>query len=134
MSSVQSYIKQQNILYGALPSEGAGPSNLNTFTPDFSANPNSVIGQFTVIAAPTNAVDQGGNFTGIFRDMGQVIVSANRTFRRVQMLTDSPSTFGVNGDATAASSTTSGPYNTYWYEVSLYNGQGIINSLFQIRG
>ena len=134
MSSVQSYIKQQNILYGSLPSAGSGPTNLNTFTPDFSANPNSVVGRFNIVQVPANAVDSSGSFTGIFRDMGQVIVSANRTFRRVQMLTDLPSTSGVSGDATAATITTSGPYNTYWYEVSLYNGQGIINSLFQIRG
>jgi hypothetical protein len=128
MSSVQSYIKQQNILYGALPGVGAGPVNLNTFTPDFSANPNSVVGQFTSVQVPANAV-VNGSFTGIFRDMGQVIVSANRTFRRVQMLTNLPVTFGVGGVSTGV-----GPYRTYWYEVSLYDGQDIANSLFQIRG
>lgn len=129
MSSVQSYIKQQNILYGSLPSAGSGPTNLNTFTPDFSANPNSVVGRFNIVQVPANAVDSSGSFTGIFRDMGQVIVSANRTFRRVQMLTNIPLTSGVSGVSTGV-----GPYRTYWYEVSLYDGHGIANSLFQIRG
>jgi hypothetical protein len=126
MSSVQSYIKQQNILYGALPVSG-GAVHLNTFTPDASTNPNSVVGSFS--DAAITFTDTSANITPIFRDMGQVIVSANRTFRRVQLLTNIPATFGVGGVSTG-----NGPYRTYWHEVSLYNGQGVVNSLFQVRG
>ena len=42
-----------------------------------------------------SAIAQGG----ILRDMGKSVVSAGRTFRKVQLLTSTVSTGGVNGSA-----------------------------------
>ena len=131
MSSVQSYIKQQNIMYGALP-DASGFVTLNSFTrnPFYASDPNSTSGTFATTTITIANVVAG--LTPIFRDMGEVIVSANRTFRRVQMLTAIPATFGVSGSP--SSNAVVSDYRTYWYEVSLLNGQGVMNSLFQIRG
>ena len=35
--------------------------------------------------------------SGILKDMGKTVVSASRTFRKVQLVMSTPSTFGVNG-------------------------------------
>jgi len=86
MSSVQSYIKQQNIIYGALSPH----VELYTFTQTAATVP--AVGTFTRVAV---TVDSSENITPIFRDMGEVIVNAEgRTFRRVQMLTNSPAAYG----------------------------------------
>jgi hypothetical protein len=113
MSSVQSYIKQQNIIYGA-PSS---PVSLFTFDQDSATVP--AVGTFNTVS-----VTSAGS---IFRDMGEVIVSDARTFRRVQMITNSDATYGVMGAPANL-------YQTYWAEMSMINGQGPISSLFQIRG
>jgi len=34
---------------------------------------------------------------GVFRDMGKTVVSSGLTFRKIQLLVNSPSTFGVGG-------------------------------------
>ena len=36
---------------------------------------------------------------GILRDMGKTVISSGRTFRKVQLMTSTPNTGGVNGDA-----------------------------------
>ena len=131
MSSIQSHIKQQRIVYGALPA--SGNIKLNTFTrvPFDPSNPNSTSGTFALTGnlAITNT---SGGLIPIYRDMGEVIRSAGRTFRRVQQLVSSPSTFGVTGVPSTGAVVSD--YVTYWYEVSLLDGQGAINSLFQIQG
>ena len=130
MSSVQSHIKQQNIVYGALAVSNSVTLNSFTRNPFYASDPNSTAGTFaTVSVATANVV---GGLTPIFRDMGEVIVSANRTFRRVQALSNLPATFGVGGSP--SSDAVVSDYRTYWYEVSLLDGQGAINALFQVRG
>lgn len=128
MSSVQSYIKQQNIIYGALPNAGNAVW-LNTFTQTAATVP--AVGNFTPVSI-TTAVDGSASVTPIFRDMGEVIVSAGRTFRRVQQLTNLPATYGVGG-LPAVAPLVNG-YQTYFAEMSMINGQGIMNGLYQIRG
>jgi len=132
MSSIQNYIKQQNIVYGALPN-ASGDILLNTFTrsPFDPSNPNSTSGNF-VGQATITVTNVAAGLTPIFRDMGEVIRSAGRTFRRVQQLVSSPSTFGVTGAPSAGAVVSD--YKTYWYEVSLLDGQGVMGPLFQIRG
>jgi hypothetical protein len=131
MSSVQSHIKQQRIVYGALPT--SGNIKLNTFTrvPFDPSNPNSTSGTFA-LTGNLAISDSSAGLTPIFRDMGEVIRSAGRTFRRVQQLVQSPSTFGVTGAPSTGASVSD--YVTYWYEVSLLDGQGPINALFQVQG
>jgi hypothetical protein len=128
MSSVHSYIKQQNIIYGAIPNT-EGFIRLNQFTAASATQP--TVGSFTSVALPAYTNDASG-VTPIFRDMGEVIVSAGRTFRRVQMLTNLPVTYGVDGAPSATLAQTD--YRTYWAEMSMINGQGVINGLYQIRG
>lgn len=133
MSSVQSYIKQQNIIYGALPATNGSSITLNNFTrsPYDPSNPNSTAGNFETSTSIT--VDNTATgLTPIFRDMGEVIRSASRTFRRVQQLSQISSTFGVSGSPSTGA--VENDYRTYWYEVSLLDGQGAIGPLFQIRG
>lgn len=128
MSSVHSYIKQQNIIYGALPN-AEGFIRLNQFTAASATQP--TVGTFASVALPAYSLDASG-VSPIFRDMGEVIVSAGRTFRRVQVLSNLPVTYGVGGEPSATLAETD--YRTYWAEMSMINGQGIINGLFQIRG
>ena len=135
MSSIGSYIKQQRIVYGALPVSPAGV-RLNTFTrsPYDPSNPNSTSGYFTQQTAATaiSVTDSSDGITPIFRDMGEVIRSAGRTFRRVQKLISTAGTFGVSGTPSTGAGVSD--YQTYWYEVSVLDGEGVINSLFQIQG
>jgi hypothetical protein len=58
-----------------------------------------------------NAVGAGG----LLRDMGKTVVSSNRTFRKVQLITPSPAG-GVNG-----LDTTTGPYLTGYIELATGN-------------
>ena len=44
----------------------------------------------------------GASYPGLLKDMGKTLVSAQRTFRKVQLVVSTTSTFGVNGDAGAA--------------------------------
>jgi hypothetical protein len=123
MSSVQSYIKQQNIIYGAV-----GPTvRLYNFTAASATTP--AVGTF---AATNVAVDSSSGITPIFRDMGEVIVSSGRTFRRVQQLTELPATYGVTGDADTG--LTESQYRTYYAEVSMINGKGVMSNLYKIQG
>ncbi len=123
MSSVQSFIKQQNIIYGS-----ANPQvTLYTFTADAATVP--AVGSFAAVSV---LMDISGTVTPIFRDMGEVIVSDARTFRRIQMLTNSPATYGVAGQPSTTLAETD--YRTYFAEMSMINGQGVISNLYQIRG
>ena len=123
MSSVQSFIKQQNIIYGS-----ANPQVLlYTFSQTTATVP--AVGTFTAVSVP---MDISGAVTPIFRDMGEVIVSDARTFRRVQMLTSSAATYGVAGAPSTAPLVAD--YRTYFAEMSMINGKGVISNLYQIRG
>ena len=124
MSSVQSYIKQQNIIYGSANNQ----VTLYTFSQTAATVPD--VGTFTSVAVP---MDISGTVTPIFRDMGEVIVNAEgRTFRRVQMLTNSPATYGVQGEPAVAPAVDG--YRTYFAEVSMINGKGVMSNLYQMRG
>lgn len=57
---------------------------------------------------------------GVLRDMGKTVVSASRTFRKVQLNVPSVSTFGVAG---AAATTSSEDYLTGYIELG-FNGTG----------
>ena len=56
--------------------------------------------------------------SGILRDMGKTVVSANRTFRKVQLVVSSPVTFGVGGPAP----TTGEDYLSGYIELAIGNG------------
>jgi hypothetical protein len=133
MSSIGSYIKQQNRVYGALGAGTPAHIDLPLFTrrPFDPSNPNSTSGDFQTFSG-ISTFNSSTGITPIFRDMGEVIRSAGRTFRRVQMLTQSPSTFGVGG--TPSTGAVVSDYQTYWYEVSLLDGYGTMGPLFQIQG
>lgn len=83
-------------------------------------------------AASTTAVTAG---TSIWRDMGKTIVSSGRTFRRIQLLTESgagatefasggfaPNNEGVTGTATSANNDSS--FGVFYFETGAY-GQGL---------
>lgn len=131
MSSVQSYIKQQNRVYGVNAVSSSATLNLFDRIPFDPSNPNSTLGSFQSTSSFAVSNTAAG-LTPVFRDMGEVIRSAGRTFRRVQMLTQSPATFGVQGVPSTNAQVNS--YRTFWYEVSLLDGQGIIGPLFQVQG
>jgi hypothetical protein len=123
MSSVQSYIKQQNILYGAALVATDISLNFYNITND----------SFTPVNVNLSNADAAGSQLSVFRDMGDARRSAGRIFRKVQLLSpSSPSTFGVVGSSTSASPANT--YNTYWYENSIpYFGNSFTNALFRIQ-
>lgn len=132
MSSIGSYIKQQNRVYGCLPVSNSITLNMFTRKPFDPSNPNSTSGDFEAQSTITTSNGATG-LTPILRDMGEVIRSAGRTFRRVQVLTQSPNTFGVQGAPSAGAQVSD--YRTYWYEVSMIEGgAGGVGPLFQIQG
>lgn len=119
MSSVQSYIKQQNILYAA--ALGATDVSLNYYNVEQDS--------FSQINVSLNGY---ANQLAIFRDMGEVKTKNGHTYRKVQLLSpSSASTFGVVGASTSSSPTNA--YNTYWYENSIMNGIAYTNALFRIQ-
>jgi len=64
---------------------------------------------------------------GYFRDMGKTIVSANRTFRKVQLLVNTVSTSGVGGPVTATGQSANVDFLTGYIEVAngpAFNGNG----------
>lgn len=136
MTSVQRYIKQQNILWAAAPT--ASQITLYTFvrSPFNPSNPNSTQGYFEPVQVDVNGGAGNANLT-VFRDMGQTIISAGRTFRRIQMLTpgpqeSQPNTFGVAGIPSTGPAVTD--YQTFYYENSILSGGcEYTNQLFRIQ-
>jgi hypothetical protein len=123
MSSVQSYIKQQNILYGA--ALGATDISLNYY--------DSATDTFTPVNVTLSIAGAPGSQLSVFRDMGDVKRVNGRLYRKVQLLSPLASTtFGVVGSSTSAPPANT--YNTYWYENSIpYFGNPYTNALFRIQ-
>ena len=67
------------------------------------------------ISSISNALLTAGK--AILRDMGQNLVSANRTFRKVQMLAPNASALSTGGVTGAASGSISGDYLTGYIEL-----------------
>ena len=68
---------------------------------------------------------------GLLRDMGKTVVSAGRTFRKIQLMTSSVSTGGVNG--TAAGGNPNVDYLTGYIELgSGFNSVGGGGTLAQV--
>ena len=119
MTSVQTHIKQQNILWSPLP----GSSNVVLFQYDTSNNN---------FSSSTVTVSSSSSNLAVFRDLGVVHTSAGRTFRKIQLLTaGSPATFGVTG--APATGRFDNSYKTYYYENSIENGLATTSALFRIR-
>ena len=127
MSSVQTRgYKQTNALYVPI---GNCATSVLAFTP---ANPSGSGGSFQVgsfsnapwAALQANASKYTSTIStigagGVFRDMGKTIVSASRTFRKVQLLVNDAkvvSTSGVAGSASGAAANTD--YLTGYIEVA----------------
>ena len=110
MSSVQTRgYKQTNGLYvplgnctnvlGWTPTGGSGGSyQVGSFGPATWAPTGNTPSKYTSTISTIGA-------GGVFRDMGKTIVSANRTFRKVQLLVNSVSTISTSGVAGAAPGT-----------------------------
>jgi hypothetical protein len=89
----------------------------------------SDVAQFSTNAWAAYPLAGGGRFStlvaaagvGLLKDMGKTIISANRTFRKIQLVANgagSSSTFGVAGDVT-----TSADYLTGYIELG-FEGTG----------
>ena len=65
-------------------------------------------------------ISSGG--AGVLRDMGKTVVSASRTFRKVQLVMSSPVTFGVNGSA----STTGEDYLSGYIELGFPSASAVV--------
>ena len=99
---------------------GAGGSFLpGNFSPaSWAATaPGSVVpaGSAGALLSSISSVGQGG----LLKDMGKTVVSSNRTFRKVQLVTPSLNSRGAGVD------TTMGPYFTGYVELS---GNALANS------
>ena len=68
---------------------------------------NGSVAVATWAATNVASLAAGGNYStllvpataGLLRDMGKTVVSSSQTFRKVQLVTPAPSTFGVSGVA-----------------------------------
>ena len=61
---------------------------------------------------------------GVLRDMGRTVVSASRTFRKVQLLVSSPSAFSTFGVSGFAGTTDGEDYLTGYIELG-FSGAGV---------
>jgi hypothetical protein len=90
---------------------GAGGSYLpGTFTRADWATPGGSASAGALLSS-ISSIGQGG----LLRDMGRTVVSSNRTFRKVQLMTPS-----LNGGVVGVS-TTAGPYLTGYVELNTGN-------------
>ena len=93
------------VIYAYTPGSGAGGSFAQgTFSTDSWAAP-AIIGAASLPAAALG----GGKYlssingagAGLLKDMGKTVVSAGRTFRKIQLVARNVSTSGVEGNAPA---------------------------------
>ena len=123
MSFTSRSFKQTNALYVPLancansvlqytPGTGAGGSYANgTFAPAAWAAGQLGASKYTSTISTIGA-------GGYFRDMGKTVVSASRTFRKVQLLVNAVSTSGVGGPLTATGLSANVDYLTAYIEVA----------------
>jgi hypothetical protein len=137
MSSVTRFLKQipsDTPYFIHLPTYAAGGSvSMNIWVPDANASIQSyasgyAAGQFSTTSVSVLSANQ------LFRDMGKTIVSAGRTFRRIQSLQldgtgaeyssgFAPTNEGViGGPVTGAGADSS--FQCYYFEAG-HNGQGL---------
>ena len=67
--------------------------------------------KWTSTGATSSLVQAAG--AGVLRDMGKTVVSSGRSFRKVQLVVSSPTTFGVGGPATGGTVAFSGVGEDY---------------------
>ena len=90
-------------------------------------NANGTTGNFvragwtTTDRTASTIISGGLGYPGLLKDMGKTLVSAQRTFRKVQLVTSTTSTFGVAG---AAGTAPDAGYLTGYIELG-YEGYGV---------
>lgn len=137
MSSVTRFLKQipsDTPYFIHLPTYASGgTASLNVWVPDANASIQSyasgyAAGQFSTVTVSTLSANQ------LFRDMGKTIVSAGRTFRRIQQLqldgngaeynpSFAPTNEGVIGGPVSGAGADSS-FNCYYFEAG-HNGLGL---------
>jgi hypothetical protein len=140
MSSVTRFLKQipTDTPYFLLNSTATTVA-LSVWQPDANASINSyasgyAAGQFS---ASTATLSAGAT---LWRDMGKTVVSAGRTFRRIQMLIVdgngaefsagfAPTNEGVVGAAVTGSAADAG-FNVFWFETGA-RGLGLYNNFIR---
>jgi hypothetical protein len=98
-------------------------NKISTYNGGSGAGGSFLPGTFTVAtwasngtgASPLTSTISTIGAGGLLRDMGKTVVSSNRTFRKVQLITPS-----LNGGVTGVD-TTSGPYLTGYIELAVGN-------------
>lgn len=110
MSSTQRRLKQSPNGYFVPLGSLVNGSVINSYSGSSGAGGSTVAGTFAqAVWASTGATLVGAQLStissiaagGVLRDMGKTVVSAGRTFRKIQLLSPTVSTGGVNGPAGA---------------------------------
>ena len=81
---------------------------------------NFVAANWVTTANASTIIAGGAGYPGLLKDMGKTLVSAQRTFRKVQLVVSTTSTFGVTG---AAGTAPDAGYLTGYIELG-YEGYG----------
>jgi len=105
MSSSQVRIKQSP--NGYFVPLGNVANRVLSYTPTGGAGGSFLPGSFALAswaqggsaASPFTSTLISATAGGILRDMGKTVVSSTRTFRKVQLMTSTANTGGVNGDS-----------------------------------
>ena len=96
MSSVAASVRQISANNGYYINVATAVGKIYAYNPATGASTFS-----TALWAAVNTTAYGGAIstagTALFKDMGKTVVSAGRTFRKVQLVTSTVSTFGVGG-------------------------------------
>lgn len=92
------FVPLANLTDGKILAYTAGSGAGGSYLPGrFAAAGWATVG--TANASPYTSTITGPAAGGLLRDMGKTVVSASRTFRKVQLVTNAVSTGGVGGQA-----------------------------------
>lgn len=140
MSSVTRFLKQIPTDTPYFLYNGAGSTvSMAIWQPDSNASITSYASGYAAgkFATSTVAVSAG---VSLWRDMGKTVVSAGRTFRRIQLLTDdvtgvefssgfAPTNEGVTGGPVSGTSADAG-FNAFWFETGA-RGLGVYQNFIR---
>ncbi len=136
MTSLQTRIKQVDVEQGYYMPLSSLQGIIYAFTPGSGAGGSFAQGSFSTASWATTTYNNKGNpylspinaaGAGILKDMGKTIVSAGRTFRKVQLVNSGGTTYvstnGVGGQNTAGAAPVQ-DYLTGFIELG-FEGQGV---------
>ena len=121
MSSVAASVRQVSANNGYyIPIAALAYRGVLAYNPTTGAASTFSTASWAATTSVSSCLDAAG--AGLLKDMGKTVISAGRTFRKVQLVTSTASTFGVGGTSPATWPNTE--YYTGYIELG-FDGTGV---------